>query len=318
MIQTRAVKCFFKPELCLAFLSLEFDWLTGQVKRPAIWILLSVLIQMPLIARSHAQSNQPSSDSKESSVQSPDEAFLFFPSKFPAGDWQPQGLTFQDVFFTSQDGSKLHGWFCPAETPRAIVLIAHGNAGNVASRASWLRYLQTKANCSVFMFDYRGYGRSEGVPTVKGAIEDAAAARAQLAQLAAVTNKEIVLMGESLGGAIAIQLAAASPPRALILQSTFTSLRGMADVHYPKLAWLVSAQKLNSLSLIAKYQGPLLQSHGTQDRTIPFTMAETLFRAANEPKQFLAIRGADHNDWLTDDYLRQLDAFIDRLNAPPK
>lgn len=212
----------------------------------------------------------------------------------------------------------MHGWYCPAAKPRAVLLVAHGNAGHVASRAPWLRYLQTQANCTVFMFDYRGYGRSKGVPTVKGAIEDATAARAQLAQLAGVSEQAIVLMGESLGGAIAVQLAAASPPRALILQSTFTSLRGMADVHYPKLSWLVSVQKLNSLALIGQYQGPLLQSHGTQDRTIPFAMSETLFRAANEPKKFVVIQGADHNDWLTDAYLRELDAFIRRLSESEK
>jgi uncharacterized protein len=124
-------------------------------------------------------------------------------------------------------------------------------------------------------------------------------------------------MGESLGGAIVIQLAANSPPRGLILQSTFSSLRDVADVHYPKLSWLVPRNKLDSAAQIVRYRGPLLQSHGSADRTIPFSSGEKLFRAANEPKQFDAITNADHNNWLTDAYLKQLDKFVIHL-APAK
>ncbi len=161
-----------------------------------------------------------------------------------------------------------------------------------------------------FMFDYRGYGRSEGIPTVEGVIQDARAARAKLCELAAIKDSEIVLMGESLGGAIVTQLASDSPPRALILQSTFSSLRDVADVHYPKLSWLVPRNKLDSVSQIVRYQGPLLQSHGKMDRTIPFSSGEKLFRSANEPKQFVAIDSADHNNWHTDAYLDQLDGIF--------
>ena len=120
----------------------------------------------------------------------------------------------------------------------------------------------------------------------------------------------MLLMGESLGGAIVTQLAADSVPRGLILQSTFSSLRDVADVHYPKLSWLVPRNKLNSAAVIQKFHGPLLQSHGNRDRTIPFSSGEKLFRSANEPKQFFTIDGADHNNWLTDAYLKQLDEFI--------
>jgi len=225
-----------------------------------------------------------------------DELLLFFPSKYPKGDWAPKDLQFQDVYFAAEDETKLHGWYCPADQPRAVVLIAHGNAGHIASRAPWLRYLQTKANVSVFMFDYRGYGRSEGMPTVEGAIQDATAARAKLCELAAVKDSEMFLMGESLGGAIVVQLAAKSPPRGLILQSTFSSLRDVADIHYPKLSWLVPRNKLDSVAQIAAFRGPLLQSHGTTDRTIPFSSGEKLFGAANEPKEFVAIENAQHNN----------------------
>lgn len=284
------------------------------------WIapLIVALLPLFLTTRCHAQESPEPDSTTEAKTQSIDELLLFFPSKFPNGDWNPKDLQFKDVFFSAEDGTKLHGWYCPAEDARAVVLVAHGNAGHVASRAPWLRYLQTQARVSVFMFDYRGYGRSEGTSTVEGAIQDATAARAKLCELAAVKESEMLLMGESLGGAIVIQLAADSPPRGLILQSTFSSLRDVANVHYPKLSWLVPPKKLDSVSQVVRYRGPLLQSHGSVDRTIPYSSGEKLYRAANEPKQFVTIEGADHNDWLTDAYLKHLDGFITRVEAASK
>jgi uncharacterized protein len=259
-----------------------------------------------------AQETQPD-DSKEVTVQSIDELLLFFPSKYPNGDWSPKNLNFQDVYFEAADKTRLHGWYCPCQNARAILLMAHGNAGHVASRAAWLRYLQTKAKVSVFMFDYRGYGRSEGTPSVQGALQDALAARAKLCELAAIKETEMLLMGESLGGAIMVDMAARAAPRGLILQSTFSSLKDVAAVHYPRLAWLVPQTKLNSLSLIPSYRGPLLQSHGDRDRTIPFAVGHKLFLAANEPKELVTVANADHNDWLTEAYLQRLDQFIARV-----
>ncbi len=267
--------------------------------------------------RSYSQEATPPEVATAAKPQSIDELLLFFPAKFPTGDWKPKDLQFQDVFFTASDDTKLHGWFCPCDKPRAVMLMAHGNAGHVASRAPWLRYLQSKAKVSVFIFDYRGYGRSEGSPTVEGVMKDATAARAKLRELAHIKDAEMLLMGESLGGSIVIQLAAESAPRGLIVQSTFSSLRDVADVHYSNLSWLVPRNKLNSTVQIARFHGPLLQSHGTQDRTIPFSSGQKLFRAANEPKQFVAIEGADHNNWLTDAYLKQLDEFIIRVESKP-
>lgn len=255
---------------------------------------------------------QQDSEPKAKPVPTLDERLLFFPSKFPLGDWEPKQLRFEDVYFTAEDGTKLHGWYCPAEDPKAVVLVAHGNAGHVASRAPWLKYLQEQAKVSVFMFDYRGYGRSEGQPTVEGAIQDAVAARAKLCELAKVQDSEMLLMGESLGGAIVVQLAAKSQPRGLILQSTFSSLRDIADFHFPSLAWVVPPEKLNSAAAIANYKGELLISHGTKDETIPFALGEKIFQNANEPKEFLSIENVGHNDWMTESYLKKLDEFIER------
>ena len=172
-----------------------------------------------------------------------------------------------------------------------------------------------EARVAVFAFDYRGYGRSEGVPTVEGAFADGRAAREKLAELAGIRDSDIILMGESLGGAIVLQLAAESPPSGLILQSTFSSLRDIADVHYPALSWLVPRTKLDSAARIRTYKGPLLQSHGTADRTIPIASAKKLFEAAQEPKSFVEIPQADHNNWITEEYLKRMNEFIDSLGG---
>jgi uncharacterized protein len=272
---------------------------------PAVLLLFTAIFSPSLVAQSPLR--------PPVTMKSIDEYLLFYPSKFPDGNWEPANLVYQDVYFKSADGTKLHGWYCPNPNSRGVVLLAHGNAGHIAHRADWLRYLQRELKLSVFAFDYRGYGRSEGKPTVKGAIEDSVAARAKLCELANLQDKDMLLMGESLGGAMVIQLANQSPPKALIIQSTFPSLREVASVHFPNLAWLVPRNKLLSVEAIKRYQGPLLQSHGTNDGTIPIALGKKLFDAAQEPKEFVSIPDADHNDWLTPAYLQRLDQFLQKL-----
>jgi fermentation-respiration switch protein FrsA (DUF1100 family) len=267
--------------------------------------------QAPRIAPDAPTESRPNKEA--ATPRSLDELLLFFPAKHPAGNWTPPGLKFEDVVFESKDKTKLHGWYCPCDKPRAIVLMAHGNAGNIATRAGWLTYLQTRLRVSTLMFDYRGYGKSEGVPTVEGVLDDARAAMTRLCELTQSKDSDIIVMGESLGGAIAVQLAAERAPRALILQSTFSSLHDVADVHYPRLSWLVPADRLNSAKVITKYRGPLLLSHGTADETIPFPLGVKLFKAANSPKSLVPIPDADHNDWLTREYLQKLSAFIETV-----
>jgi fermentation-respiration switch protein FrsA (DUF1100 family) len=281
---------------------------------PNCFILLMAVCTFTMLTPPPNQGPPAKSDEKKTATQHQtlDERLLFFPSKYPAGDWKPEDLKFDEVIFESEDKTRLHGWYCPCDDRRAVVLMTHGNAGHVADRAPLLRYLQSKARVAVFIFDYRGYGKSEGTPTVEGVLDDARAARSQLRWMASLKDSEMLLMGESLGGAIAVQLAAESAPRGLILQSTFSSLREIADFHFPALSWLVPDGKLNSCSALQRYSGPLLQSHGSADRTIPLPLAEKLFAAGNEPKQFIRIAGAGHNSWITDGYLGHLSSFIER------
>lgn len=247
-------------------------------------------------------------------IQSLHETLLFFPSKYPTGDWSPTGLDVKDCWFTAQDGERLHGWYVQHPNPRAVVLYAHGNGGNVAQWAGVLRLLHERFRVSVMIFDYRGYGRSEGVPTIKGALLDIRAARLHLAEFAEVAPQEIVLWGRSLGGALAIDVAASDGARGLIVESTFSSLRDVALIHYPRAVvdWFI-ANELNSSERIQDFQGPLLQSHGTADRLVPLSLARSLFEAANEPKQFVAVAGGGHNDSGGEPYLQAVEAFLARL-----
>lgn len=254
-----------------------------------------------------------SSSPRPSQSRSLDELLLFYPAKYPKGQWQPKGLVFEDAWFEAEDGTRLHGWFCPCRNPRGVFLFAHGNAGNVSYYGPFLKYLQTRLGVTVLAFDYRGYGRSEGTPTVEGVLQDARAARRFLVRRAGIKETEVVLMGRSLGGAVVVQLAAEANPRWLILESTFSSLKDTASHHYPRLAWLVPASKLDSVAQIARYQGPLLQSHGDADQTIPIALGWKLFQAAKGPKDFVRIPGADHNDPPSREYLKRLEQFVASL-----
>jgi fermentation-respiration switch protein FrsA (DUF1100 family) len=197
------------------------------------------------------------------------------------------------------------------------VLFAHGNAGNVSHRVELLRRLHDEQQVAVMGFDYRGYGRSGGAPTQEGILQDARAARKWLAARTGVDRREIVLLGRSLGGAVMVDLAAADGARALVLESTFTSVRDVASsrVALASLRPLMQ-DHLNSLAKISAYRGPLLQSHGDADNVIPFRLGRRLFEAAGQPKTFVTIPGGDHNDPQTNHYYRVLDRYLATLPPP--
>jgi fermentation-respiration switch protein FrsA (DUF1100 family) len=243
-----------------------------------------------------------------------EESFIFFPTRYPDGDWQPRGLVFEDAWFESADGTRLHGWYVPHEDPRAVVVFCHGNGGNITHRSETLRILHDGVGVAVLIFDYRGYGRSNGKPTEAGVLADARAARAWLAQRAGVEQSEVVLLGRSLGGAVAVDLAAADGARALILESSFSSLPDVAASHYP---WIpvraVMRTRFDAAAKIGNYHGPLLQSHGTADTIVPYRFGRRLFDAANQPKTFVELEGLDHNEFQPLEYYQALIAFLDDL-----
>jgi fermentation-respiration switch protein FrsA (DUF1100 family) len=243
-------------------------------------------------------------------------SFIFFPSVYPDGDWQPEGLAFEDANFEADDGARLHGWYVPAANPKAVVLFAHGNAGNLTHRVDIIDALANALGASVLAFDYRGYGRSEGHPSEQGILADARAARRWLARRSGTSESQIVLMGESIGGAVMVDLAAHDGARALVLENTFSSLADVGAYHYPWLpVRLVMRSKFDSARKIRDYHGPLLMFHGDSDRIIPVQLGQRLFDAANEPKRLVVIPFGDHNDPRTRTAYEELGRFLSELPA---
>jgi uncharacterized protein len=244
-----------------------------------------------------------------------EEKLIFFPTKYPGGQWNPPDLAFEDATFTADDGTQLHGWFVPHQNPRAVVLIAHGNGGNLTHRHDLLRLLH-ELGTATLIFDYRGYGRSQGSPTESGVLQDAEAARRWLSKRTGLRHNMMVFFGESLGGAVAIHLAATGGARGLILENTFSSMADVAAFHYPWLpVRLLMHSRFDSVAKIRSYHGPLLQIHGDRDTIVPVEFGRRLFDSANEPKRLLITSGGDHNDPRTGAVERAIGEFLDSLPA---
>jgi fermentation-respiration switch protein FrsA (DUF1100 family) len=243
-------------------------------------------------------------------------SFLYFPTKEIARRPAEVGLRARDLTIEAEDGERLHGWFVAAEAPsRGHVLLCHGNAGNVGDRIDHARLL-TSAGFDVLLFDYRGYGRSTGRPSEEGTYRDARAARKALLDRDGVDPSRVVYLGESLGGAVALALALEAPPRGLVLQSTFTSVRAVARLHYPLLPAATVPDAYPSLDRIADLRSPLLVLHGERDQIAPASHARELFEAAPEPKAIHLFPRLGHNDLVplaADDYAGAVRRWFDSL-----
>ena len=175
----------------------------------------------------------------------------------------------------------------------------------------WADVLRERLRVAVFVFDYRGYGRSQGKPNEAGVIADSHAARVWLSQRANRTPEEVILLGRSLGGGVAVQLAAKCPPPVLILENTFPRL---TDVAVRQMWWapvhLLMRNRYDSLLHIQKYPGALIQAHGERDGLVPIQMGRRLFEQVPGPKKFVAIPDAGHNTPFPPWYLDQVDQFL--------
>jgi fermentation-respiration switch protein FrsA (DUF1100 family) len=239
---------------------------------------------------------------------------IFQPAKFPAGEWNQTAVLVQDAHFTAADGTKLHGWYVSHEQPKGHALLLHGNAGNVTLLAETLRTLNRRHKLAVLALDYRGFGKSSGKPTEEGLYQDARAARHWLADKVHIAESDVILMGVSLGGAVAVELAAHDGARGLILASTFTSLPAAAQNKTPWLPMsLVLSTRMDALSKIKDYHGPLLISHGEADEVVPYSHGQALYAAAPGPKKLITVAGGKHNDPQPEDYRLALDDFLDNL-----
>lgn len=241
---------------------------------------------------------------------------VFFPDTTIVQTPADYNLPFEDVWFTSSDSVKLHGWLISSSPFNHILLFCHGNAGNISHRLDNVRLLHQRG-ISVFIFDYRGYGRSDGRISEKGFYLDAEAAHEVAKKWAEKHQAKLIVFGRSLGGIAATHLGATKSCDALILESTFTNMGAMARAHYPlPYAERLLKHRLNAVGEIGQVDAPILFFHGDSDRVVPIRLGRGLYEAAPNPKEFVVIPGAGHNDTFYvagKDYFDKLEGFVENL-----
>jgi fermentation-respiration switch protein FrsA (DUF1100 family) len=221
---------------------------------------------------------------------------IYFPTRDHDVTPAALGLPHEDVWLVSGDGVRIHGWYLPVPEARWVTLVSHGNGGNISHRLDRALLIQRHLRSSVFLYDYRGYGASEGSPDEAGTYRDAGAAYRWLVEQRHVNRDELVLLGESLGSAVAVELALEHPAAALVLEAPFTSVPDVARrTIFAPLAPFVRT-RYDNLARIPRLRMPLLVMQGDRDDVIPPALGRRLFDAAPPPKRYYAIPGAGHND----------------------
>ena len=223
-------------------------------------------------------------------------SLLYFPSRSIGETPERAGLSSRELELDTDDGERLHGWWIGAPTdPLGHLLLCHGNAGNVGDRVLHAALL-TAAGFDVLLFDYRGYGRSTGRPSEEGTYRDARAALRCLLKQPGVDPGRVLYLGESLGAAVALDLALERPPAGIALLSAFTGVREMARLHYPFVPAALVPDAYPTLRRIGELRAPLLVLHGDSDDIVPVAHGRALFEAAPEPKRMHVFPGLGHND----------------------
>ncbi len=228
------------------------------------------------------------------------------------------GLAFEEVELITEDKLRLHGWFISSNNARATLLFFHGNAGNISHRLDSIAIFN-RMRLNVLIFDYRGYGQSQGRVTEAGTYRDAEAAWSYLTENRGVDANKIIVFGRSLGSSIAAWLASRRRPAALILESSFSSVPSMAQRLYPFLPvkWLAKF-RYDTAQYVSTLSCPLLVVHSKADEIIPYAEGRLVFDAASADKQFLDIRGGHNDGFIVTGraYVDGLSLFIDsRLPA---
>ncbi|SDB55154.1 hypothetical protein SAMN05660653_02745 [Desulfonatronum thiosulfatophilum] len=242
------------------------------------------------------------------------DALIYYPVAEIAQTPADYGWEFDDLTLRTEDGVNIHAWYVPVENARGVVLFCHGNAGNIGHRLDSIRIFRD-LGLSVLIFDYRGFGNSEGRPSESGTYRDVRAAWKFLLEDKNVAPERIVVFGRSLGGAVATYLASSQPVGALIIESAFTSLPDMAARLYPLLPvrWLAK-YNYNSLARISDVQAPVLVVHSPEDELVPFAHGQALYATAPESKMFLEISGGHNMGFLSSGavYVEGLRSFLEQ------
>ena len=244
---------------------------------------------------------------------------VFFPGTGREAVLTPQsyGMRFESLQIGTADGETLDAWWVPAEDARGVVLFFHGNAGNISHRLDYLLMFH-RLRYTTLIVDYRGYGRSTGTPSEAGTYRDAEAAWEHVRHARLARPQDVVIAGESLGGAVATWLAAKVGPRAVVLFSTFTSVPYLgAQVYWFLPVRLLSRIGYDNRENLKRIRAPVFIAHSRDDDIIPYAHGTQLFDATNEPRMFLEMRGG-HNDgfiFTQPEWVAQLAAFLDRSGA---
>ena len=245
------------------------------------------------------------------------ENFLVYPGASIPVSGNVENVDCEEIFFTSRDGTKLHGLYFEADSPIGYAVYAHGNGEVVSYTADRASHWRDLHQLSIFVFEYRGFGKSEGKPNEKGILEDADAAHHWLAEREKLQLQDIIIWGRSLGGGIAVDTASRNGAKALVLERTFTSLPDAAKHSYPFLpVRLVMKNRYESEKKIKNYDGPLLCSHGIRDWVVPYSLGKRLFEASpSKDKTFVEMPGIGHNAPDTPEYEQARMEFFRRVTS---
>ncbi len=241
-------------------------------------------------------------------------SMLYYPVREITETPKSIDLDFEEITLRTKDGFNISAWFIPSQTERGVVLFCHGNAGNISHRLDSIRIFHD-LNLSVFIFDYRGYGKSEGSPTEKGTYLDAESAWDYLVDIRHVKPEKVILFGRSLGSAVASEIALRHKAGALIIESGFKSVPDLGSKFFPYLpVKLISRYHYSTIEKVDKIDLPKLFIHSPQDEIIPFEQGVALFEKAKGPKEFLQIMGGHNEGFLISGriYIDGLDRFISK------
>jgi len=242
--------------------------------------------------------------------------FIFVPSTAALSWHEKPDPRFEDVTLHAATGEVIHAWWLPQPGATGVLHYSHGNAGNLSHRAPGILRWAQELNVSVLIYDYPGYGRSEGRANEENCYAAAEAAYQWLTDVQKVEPKQVLLLGASLGASMAVEMARQHDHRALILIKPFSSIPDMAQARFPWLpARYFVRHKFDNVAKIRDCHRPVFVVHGTTDTVIPYRLGKRLYEAANEPKEFVTLDGHDHNTSLPGDFFERLRAFLDQ-HAP--
>ena len=249
-----------------------------------------------------------------------DRLFVYFPTKYASYDYSQLSDEYEEIFFETRDGVILHGVFLNGQSDLTVILF-HGNAGNIVDRLEYISLMSSEIGVNVFIFDYRGYGLSQGTPSESGLYIDAQAAVDLVLTRINFTKDEdskLILFGRSLGSSVALKMAGMYQPSLVIIEAPFTSITDLSKKTYPYIPAFVIKNlikaRYESSSMVAGISSPLMVIHGDQDSIVPIGMGKHIYDLATVEKDFYKVEGAGHNDTFVvagSEYFGRIGAFIE-------